>query len=143
MARPTKLTDEAQTKIVNAIAAGNYLDAAAQYGGVTYDTLNDWMNKGKDGKAPNYVQFYHAVKKAEADAEILRVARINKAGQEGNWQADAWYLERRYPDKWGRRVQQTEISGRDGGDIVIKAVDYRNGLAAIATGDDGFTDSEK
>ena len=38
---------------------------------------------------------------------------------------------------------QTEISGRDGGDIVIKAVDYRNGLAAIATGDDGLTDSEK
>ena len=37
---------------------------------------------------------------------------------------------------------QTEISGRDGGDIVIKAVDYRNGLAAIATGDDGLTDSE-
>jgi len=39
-------------------------------------------------------------------------------------------------------TDKQEISGADGGDIVIKAVDYRNGLAAIATPDeDGLTDA--
>ena len=118
MGRPSKLTPEAHDKIIRAIAAGNYLETAAAHGGITYDTLNDWMNKGAAGKGPQYVQFYHAAKKAEADAEALRVARISKAGNEGNWQADAWYLERRYPNRWGKRV--SEVQGPDGGALVVK-----------------------
>ena len=54
-----------------------------------------------------------------------------------------FYLKTQAKDRGYTERTETEISGRDGGDIVIKAVDYRNGLAAIATGDDGFTDSEK
>ena len=130
MGRPSKLTPETHDKIIRAIAAGNYLETAAAHGGVSYYTLNDWMNKGATGKEAKYVKFYHAAKKAEADAEALRVARISKAGQEGNWQADAWYLERRYPNRWGKRVQ--ELTGPDGGDITVTVVDYRRGLAALA-----------
>ena len=120
MGRPTKLTEESKRKIVQAIAGGNYLETAAAYGGVAYDTFNGWMNKGERNEKPLYVEFYHAVKKAEADAEALRVARISKAGQEGNWQADAWYLERRYPSRWGKRVQ--EISGPNGEAIPVAIV---------------------
>lgn len=116
MARQSKLTPEAQKKIVNAISEGNYLETAAAIGGITYTTLNNWIKKGKAASSGAYVEFLEAVKKAEAEAEALRVSRISRAGQEGNWQADAWYLERRYPDRWGKRIQQ-EVTGKDGGPL--------------------------
>lgn len=116
MARQSKLTPETQKKIVGAIAEGNYLETAAAIGGVTYTTLNNWMRKGESASSGAYVEFLEAVKKAEAEAEALRVSRISKAGKEGNWQADAWYLERRYPDRWGKRIQQ-EVTGKDGGPL--------------------------
>lgn len=115
MARQSKLTPETQKKIVDAISEGNYLVTAAAIGGVTYTTLNNWMKKGESASSGAYVEFLEAVKKAEAEAEALRVSRISKAGKEGNWQADAWYLERRYPDRWGKRVQ--EVTGKDGGPL--------------------------
>lgn len=115
MARQSKLTPETQKKIVDAISEGNYLETAAAIGGVTYTTLNNWMKKGESTSSGAYVEFLEAVKKAEAEAEALRVSRISKAGKEGNWQADAWYLERRYPDRWGKRVQ--EVTGKDGGPL--------------------------
>jgi hypothetical protein len=115
MARQSKLTPETQKKIVDAIAEGNYLETAAAIGGVTYTTLNNWMKKGEQASSGAYVEFLEAVKKAEAEAEALRVSRINRAGRAGNWQADAWYLERRYPDRWGKRVQ--EVTGKDGGPL--------------------------
>ena len=118
MARQSKLTPETQEKIVNAIADGNYLETAAALGGVTYTTLWNWMKKGESASSGIYLEFFEAVKRAEAEAESLRVSRIDKAGMEGNWQADAWYLERRYPDRWGRRVQ--EVTGKNGGPITVK-----------------------
>lgn len=116
MARQSKLTPETQKKIVDAIAEGNYLETAAAIGGVTYTTLNNWMKKGEAASSGAYVEFLEAVKRAEAEAEALRVSRISKAGKDGNWQADAWYLERRYPDRWGKRIQQ-EVTGKDGGPL--------------------------
>ena len=117
MGRPSKLTPETQQKIAQAVASGNYFDTAAAYGGVSYATFNNWMNKGEAGERKDYVEFFNTIKKAEADAEVMRVARISKAGQEGNWQADAWQLERRYPHKWGKRV--SEVNGPDGGPIRV------------------------
>ena len=119
--RPGKLTPEVQQRIVQAVASGNYLETAAAYGGITYTTFNNWMHRGEERKGENYVAFFEAVKKAEADAEVLRVARISKAANEGNWQADAWYLERRYPNRWGKRV--SEVSGPDGGDLRVVVMD--------------------
>ena len=29
--------------------------------------------------------------------------QIKEAAQNGDWRAAAWMLERRYPEKWGRR----------------------------------------
>lgn len=47
-------------------------------------------------------EFSEGIKKAEGQAIALRVKRIEGAGQAGNWQADAWFLERRYPKEYGR-----------------------------------------
>ena len=45
------------------------------------------------------------------------MSAVKKIRDEGdkNWTANAWYLERKFPEKWGRRDKLTqEISGKDG-----------------------------
>jgi transposase len=106
-----KLTAERQDAIVKAIREGNPHDTAAQAAGIGKTAFYDWLRKGEESeKNDKYKKFYEAVKTAEATAEALRVRRINKAGLHGDWKADAWYLERRYPDKWGRRVISADVN---------------------------------
>lgn len=105
MARPTKLTPEIQAKIIKALSAGNYFDAACAYAGITPTTGYNWMARGRKAKDGIYFEFFHAIQKASADAEIENVALIKVAARE-SWQAAAWWLERRYPSKWGRRVTE-------------------------------------
>ena len=46
--------------------------------------------------------FSAAIKCAEAEFVEIRVKRIEKAAEAGAWQADAWALERRRPEEYGR-----------------------------------------
>lgn len=101
--RPTKLTPELQAKICDAIRAGNYCETAAAFGGIDKTTLYDWMRRGARARHGIYADFSHAVEKALADAEARDVALIAKAAADGHWQAAAWRLERKFPDRWGRR----------------------------------------
>lgn len=92
------------------IRYGNFVEIACDYVGIHVDTYYDWMRRAREGGPRNrpYVDFSEAVKKAEATAEAECVARIRLAGQKGNLRADTWYLERRYPHRWGtRRVEVT------------------------------------
>lgn len=105
-----KLSPERIETITKAIANGNTHDVAASLGGIAESTFYAWMSRGKEAKKGQYKQFYDKVKKAEAYAEADRVQRIQKAGRDGDWKADAWYLERRYPDKWGRRFISADLN---------------------------------
>ena len=44
--RPSKLTAESQKRITDAIRVGATYELAAQYGGVAYNTFNEWMKAG-------------------------------------------------------------------------------------------------
>jgi len=102
MARPTKLTPAVQKKIVDAIKAGNYMETAAAYAGISKQTLYNWMRKGARAEKGKHRAFLDAVEKALAEAEIEDVLTIGAAAKEV-WQAAAWRLERKFPDRWGRR----------------------------------------
>lgn len=134
MPRPTKLTPDTQSAIVQALQAGNYFDASCEYAGITATTGYNWKKRGKEEaerrQKPNikegsktweteqpFFEFFEAVKKAEANAEVAMAAIIRKASNE-SWQAAAWWLERRFPDKWGRR--QTDV--KHDGEVTIKVV---------------------
>lgn len=112
--RPTKLTPETQAKICDAIRAGNYLETSAAFAGIDKSTLYAWLRKGAAAKRGIHVEFSRAIEKAMADAEARDVALIGKAAADGTWQASAWRLERKYPDRWGRterhRIDATVIS---------------------------------
>lgn len=127
MGRPTKLTPEVQDKIVAALRAGNYQETAAVYAGVEPRTFYRWMERGESDDADDeiYRQFRQTVEKAKADAEVRDIALIDKAAHDGSWQAAAWKLERKFPQKWGR-LNRTEISGPEG-----KPVELRTSVEAI------------
>ena len=110
MGAPTKLTEETAKIILEVIGQGAYLRTACQAAGISEDSLILWRKKGEAGEEP-YHGFSVALKQAEANNVTRRLARIEAAAIEGNWTADAWYLERRYPDEWGRRVQEQRHSG--------------------------------
>jgi anti-sigma28 factor (negative regulator of flagellin synthesis) len=96
MGRPTKYTPARVKAILRAITNGNYKATAAQSVGISRDTLNEWEHR--------YPEFSDAIKKAEAKGEIYHVGRIRR-GQE-QWQSSAWFLERKYPDRWGKRERR-------------------------------------
>lgn len=136
MARPTKLNFDTHNKIITAIRAGNYIETAAAYAGVNKSTLYEWLKRGEREKqrvAENpryrirksekpYVEFSNAVEKALAEAEIRDVAIIAKAAEE-QWQAAAWRLERKFPDRWGRKGKVDLSADKDGFKVVVEYVD--------------------
>jgi transposase len=106
MGKPSKLTPEVQKRIVDAIQLGSTYELAAQYGGIVYETFRVWMDK--------YPAFSAAVKEAEGKAAVQWLAKIEKAANDGAWQAAAWKLERRYPGEYGRTVVDQRLSGTIG-----------------------------
>lgn len=106
-----KLTPELIAKAEKLIASGNYVETACKYLCINKSTWYDWLNKA-ESRGGIYIAFSNAIKKAEAEAEILAVSQIVLAGNE-TWQALAWYLERKYPDRWGKRERKdaTDDSG--------------------------------
>ena len=112
----TKLTPELQDRVVQALRVGNYATVAIQYAGISEHTYYEWLVRGEREPGSIYGEFFRAVRKAEADAEVEGVAIIEQAGRK-EWQARAWLLERKYPYKWGRFERQ-EHTGQ--GELVIR-----------------------
>jgi hypothetical protein len=107
--RPTKLTPELHGEIVRTIKAGNYIETAAAMAGVNRDTLREWVRQGIRHPAGKYGSFASDVEQAMAHSEVMDVLGIRKAG-EREWTARAWLLERRYPDRWGKRGAEVTIN---------------------------------
>jgi hypothetical protein len=140
--RPTKLTPALQKQICGFIEKGNYISTACAACGIDERTYQRWVEWGKKGTEP-YATFVVSIKKAEVIAETARVERIQEAGIGGKlikvttrtlrngtevkeefysqpqWPADMTILERRHPERWGRRQ---EITGKGGGPVVFKVV---------------------
>lgn len=99
---------------------GATYELAAQYGGVAYNTFNEWMKRGQEETEGDFSEFYEAIKSAEGKAVVGWLAKIEKAATGGNWQAAAWKLERRYPRDYGRQIQ--EHTGLEGGPIQFSEI---------------------
>jgi transposase len=102
--RPSKLTAELQRRLCDALRAGNHLEVAARYAGISRPTLHRWLSEAReDGADPSLIELRAAVSKAEADAEVHAVGVVRKAIAQGDWRAALAYLERRHPQRWRRR----------------------------------------
>jgi transposase len=103
--RDPKLTDEIATKIVQAVRTGTSLEGAASYAGVPRQTFFDWLRRGRQPRAYKpYRDLALAIDEALGVFEANANALIAKAAHE-QWPAAAWQLERKFPDKYGRRTR--------------------------------------
>jgi hypothetical protein len=94
--RPSKLTEPRVEAILRAIEHGCTRQAAAGAGGVSRMTLYRWI------EADDTLR--DEVEKAEAKAEAAYTMAVANAVPK-NWQAAAWWLERRRHEDYGRREQ--------------------------------------
>ena len=53
--------------------------------------------------------------------------QIKEAAQNGDWRAAAWMLERRYPEKWGRRRARRD-EGK--GELTVRSKAYERLVAS-------------
>lgn len=137
--RPTKFEPVLAKKIVDAIKAGGYVETAVAFVGIRKDTFYNWLRRGADEKSGPFKDFSDAVGQAISESEMRYVAMVARAangydvvkertvieiGQDNkprstttttekthefNVQAAEWWLERRFPRRWGR-MERAEIS---------------------------------
>lgn len=115
MARPTKLNEQVTKELETYIKAGNYIETACALVGLSKTTVYDWLKQGrrikdeadKTGKRIKkadmpLVEFSNAIEKAMAFSEVKDLMTISDHAKH-DWKAAAWRLERRFPNKWGRK----------------------------------------
>jgi transposase len=103
--RPEIITRKLIEEICNYIAAGYSYSAAAKLAGIAESTFFRWRAMGQlEGAEEIYVVFYLEVEEASAfsEAEALQLVR-SAAIKERNWRAAAWFLERRFPERYQKR----------------------------------------
>ncbi len=100
--RLTELTPELQESIFQALASGCFVEAAAGRAGISKVTLYAWLKRGARDNSGIYFDFLNAVEKATSTAEVAGLAKIRQAAAD-DWRAMAWWLERRYQTRWGRK----------------------------------------
>lgn len=110
--RPAKLTAERAEKILAAARAGVSRDAQAAAGGVDRSTLKRWLAKGREQKSGRYRAFRAALSRAENEAELRLVLRLQQIiGQSKDIRTAAasvrWLLERKFPLRFGRQDTHT------------------------------------
>lgn len=123
MARKSKLTKELIKEASKLVAAGNYDKDVYPILGVDKATWYRWLNEGEKAKSGIKRYFYDTIKKAEKEAIARNVALIQRAAQDGNWQAAAWWLERKYFEDWGRKDKVDLSADKDGFKVIVEYVD--------------------
>lgn len=115
MSRPSKLSPDVQAQIAALIRAGNTVEVAAAAAGIGQGTFYEWMARGEKPGAANvpFRGFREAIEQARAESEAGMVARIAKAASNGSWQAAAWLLERRAPERWAKAAERRLLADQE------------------------------
>ncbi len=120
-----KLSRDLIGKISELLEKGYYVKDITDYLEINESTYYYWQNQAKElGKQIEaeeikkkdlteyqllLMEFFKSVKKAASKAIMKNVDIIQKAAKD-QWQAAAWYLERRDYKNWGRK-EKHEIQG--------------------------------
>jgi hypothetical protein len=130
--KQSKLTPEIHQTIVEAVRAGNFFSTACRMAGIKENTGYGWLARGRGIRGTPgrvYQDFAKDIEAAEPVAEIAALRGIIEIGNgvefikksktftkpDGtrveeverelvrDWKAFAWYLERKYPQRWGKQ----------------------------------------
>jgi hypothetical protein len=126
--RKTALLDVTKEQnLLDYIRIGTPVRKAVAASGVAEKTFYNWMSRGlaereRQALVPDakenpteviFLQFLQRVEQARAEAIAKKVAVIAKSGNEGDWRAAAWWLERQVPEDFGK-TDKFEIGGANG-----------------------------
>lgn len=95
--RPPLVDSKVRDLLLTAIKAGNRLQVAARYAGLSPTTVEGWMRRGRGLDAtrpsqPRYVQFVKDVEEAQAHAEVYAVTQVRRAMVD-DVRSAIWFLE--------------------------------------------------
>lgn len=97
-----KQLEHYQDKIVNALRMGLFLEQACILAGISKHLFYQWCRRGNKDLVGPYKTFVDVINVALAEGEAHHVQNIFKHSV-NDWRASAWFLDRRHPDRWGRR----------------------------------------
>jgi hypothetical protein len=132
--RPTALLEEIKEQtLLDYIRIGTPVRKAVTASGIAEKTFYNWMSRGlaereRQALVPNakdnpteviFLQFLQRVEQARAEAITKKVAVIAKSGNDGDWRAAAWWLERQVPEEFGK-TDRFEIGGSNGEAIKVQ-----------------------
>ncbi len=128
--RPSKMTPAATEAIATGIRNALPYEDCAALGGISVGTYYRWMEAGapvaddEEHPKPDFREFRETIDGAKARLKTELLANIRKAGRDGKWQADAWILERKFPDEFAR-VDRAIVTGREDEpvEIVVRFAD--------------------
>lgn len=113
--RPRKDTKEIMDKVLKGIKAGLSYEGACGLARISFNTFNRWRLEGEKAESGKYWEFLKELRNAEAIAEAEQLKRIKN---DPDTKYACWILERRFPDRWGKKEQiKQEITGESGGPI--------------------------
>ena len=106
---PSSLGDtETVHVLLAAIADGNYRETACRLAGISKQTFYNFLKRAEAGDHSAMV-FVDALEKAEAAAESEIVRNVRQASKLPQfWAAGMTLLERKSPEKWGRRQDSND-----------------------------------
>ena len=108
MARPIKLDAARIERLLTALAAGHTRRSAALFAGVTARTVERKQARDRDLRRSGSA--------TPRNGRCSGRSRCILNAAPTQWQAAAWWLERRYPNDWGRHLA---LGGPGGGVIAI------------------------
>jgi len=91
----TLLTKDVADDLKDKILRGLTEQQACEMVGVGYRTYTTWMSK--------YPLFKEFIRRIKAQVEHDALLYVKEAMQGGTWSAAAWFLERKWPQRYGKR----------------------------------------
>lgn len=104
-----KFNEEIRNKILIAHENGLNQRDSALFAGISERTLYYWLEKGKNARSGKYKQFFQDFENAEIKNKLYHLKKIN---DDESWQSSAWYMERKYPNEYGKRVIDLNHNGQ-------------------------------
>ena len=103
--RPPKLTAEMIEQYCDLLIQGQTVSRAAVLTGISESTIYRWLTLGKkEGAEPIYAELVERVTEATECSEFELLQRLRKAADKPeHWRATAWMLERRFPERYGKK----------------------------------------
>ena len=129
---PPKLDNGMITAFSLCLSSGMYLEPACHLCNVSPKVVYEWLHiadqdelVGADANLSIYIRFRDAINKASASNESQLVGVIKSAAvDKKEWLPAITFLERRHPDRWGRK-DRTRIEIDEHKTVTITHVEYR------------------